>query len=88
MVSLHEIDVINTRAQVFLIFLSFFFLFFPPPPFLFVLFFSFLFSSPIFFFFFFFQGFMALFAGDTGEIKPEVRDQIDTKVVIFKYRCI
>ena len=25
---------------------------------------------------------MALFAGDTGEIKPEVRDQIDTKVSI------
>eukprot|EP00009_Paramoeba_aestuarina_P009824 CAMPEP_0201539468 /NCGR_PEP_ID=MMETSP0161_2-20130828/70421_1 /ASSEMBLY_ACC=CAM_ASM_000251 /TAXON_ID=180227 /ORGANISM="Neoparamoeba aestuarina, Strain SoJaBio B1-5/56/2" /LENGTH=457 /DNA_ID=CAMNT_0047946867 /DNA_START=58 /DNA_END=1431 /DNA_ORIENTATION=- len=44
MVSLHEIDVINTRAQ----------------------------------------GFMALFAGDTGEIKPEVRDQIDTKVNEWK----
>lgn len=26
------------------------------------------------------QGFMALFAGDTGEIRPEVREQIDTKV--------
>ena len=26
------------------------------------------------------QGFLALFAGDTGEIKPEVRDQIDSKV--------
>jgi RuvB-like protein 2 len=39
-VSLHEIDVINSRTQ----------------------------------------GFLALFAGDTGEIKPEVREQIDTKV--------
>lgn len=26
------------------------------------------------------QGFLALFSGDTGEIKPEVREQIDTKV--------
>jgi RuvB-like protein 2 len=25
------------------------------------------------------QGFLALFAGDTGEIRPEVREQIDTK---------
>jgi RuvB-like protein 2 len=39
-VSLHEIDVINSRTQ----------------------------------------GFLALFAGDTGEIKQEVRDQIDNKV--------
>jgi RuvB-like protein 2 len=39
-VSLHEIDVINSRTQ----------------------------------------GFLALFSGDTGEIKPEIREQIDTKV--------
>lgn len=39
-VSMHEIDVINSRTQ----------------------------------------GFLALFAGDVGEIKPEVREQIDTKV--------
>eukprot|EP01025_Chloroclados_australasicus_P036439 TRINITY_DN3714_c0_g2_i2.p1 TRINITY_DN3714_c0_g2~~TRINITY_DN3714_c0_g2_i2.p1 ORF type:complete len:502 (-),score=59.44 TRINITY_DN3714_c0_g2_i2:793-2298(-) len=26
------------------------------------------------------QGFLALFAGDTGEIRPEVREQIDSKV--------
>lgn len=39
-VSLHEIDVINSRTQ----------------------------------------GFLALFAGDTGEIKPELRDQINSKV--------
>jgi len=39
-VSLHEIDVINSRTQ----------------------------------------GFLALFAGDTGEIKPELRDQINNKV--------
>jgi RuvB-like protein 2 len=39
-VSLHEIDVINSRTQ----------------------------------------GFLALFAGDTGEIKPELRAQINTKV--------
>jgi len=39
-VSLHEIDVINSRTQ----------------------------------------GFLALFSGDTGEIKPEVREQIDMKV--------
>ena len=26
---------------------------------------------------------MALFAGDTGEIKPEVRDQINTKVIFY-----
>eukprot|EP01125_Pyxidicula_operculata_P013672 TRINITY_DN4541_c0_g1_i1.p2 TRINITY_DN4541_c0_g1~~TRINITY_DN4541_c0_g1_i1.p2 ORF type:complete len:451 (+),score=124.15 TRINITY_DN4541_c0_g1_i1:1438-2790(+) len=39
-VSLHDIDVINSRAQ----------------------------------------GFLALFTGDTGEIKPEVRDQINTKI--------
>ena len=30
------------------------------------------------------QGFLALFAGDTGEIKPEVREQIDEKVVEWK----
>lgn len=39
-VSLHEIDVINSRTQ----------------------------------------GFLALFAGDTGEIKSEVREQINTRV--------
>ena len=43
-VSLHEIDVINSRSQ----------------------------------------GFLALFAGDTGEIKDEVREQIDTKVSDWK----
>merc|ERR1712224_1125719 len=43
-VSLHEIDVINSRAQ----------------------------------------GFPALFAGDTGEIKPEVREQIDAKVAEWR----
>jgi len=43
-VSLHEIDVINSRSQ----------------------------------------GFLALFAGDTGEIKSEVRDQIDTKVSAWR----
>jgi RuvB-like protein 2 len=39
-VSLHEIDVINSRTQ----------------------------------------GFLALFSGDTGEIKPEVRDQVNNKI--------
>lgn len=43
-VSLHEIDVINSRQQ----------------------------------------GFLALFAGDTGEIKAEVRDQIDSKVAEWR----
>merc|ERR1719161_1390683 len=43
-VSLHEIDVINSRQQ----------------------------------------GFMALFAGDIGEIKPEVREQIDQKVAEWR----
>lgn len=43
-VSLHEIDVINSRTQ----------------------------------------GFLALFSGDTGEIKSEVRDQINTKVGEWK----
>merc|ERR1719356_658418 len=43
-VSLHEIDVINSRQQ----------------------------------------GFLALFAGDTGEIKSEVREQIDDKVAEWK----
>ena len=43
-VSLHEIDVINSRSQ----------------------------------------GFLALFAGDTGEIKPEVREQIDSKVAEWR----
>jgi RuvB-like protein 2 len=43
-VSLHEIDVINSRQQ----------------------------------------GFLALFAGDTGEIKSEVRDQIDSKVAEWR----
>ena len=43
-VSLHEIDVINSRQQ----------------------------------------GFLALFAGDTGEIKAEVRDQIDQKVAEWR----
>lgn len=43
-VSLHEIDVINSRSQ----------------------------------------GFLALFAGDVGEIKPEVREQIDQKVAEWK----
>lgn len=39
-VTLHDIDVINSRAQ----------------------------------------GFMALFSGETGEIRPEIRDQIDLKI--------
>ena len=39
-VTLHDIDVINSRAQ----------------------------------------GFMALFSGETGEIRPEIRDQIDSKI--------
>jgi RuvB-like protein 2 len=43
-VSLHEIDVINSRQQ----------------------------------------GFLALFAGDTGEIKPEVREQINQKVAEWR----
>ncbi|AQZ13182.1 RVB2 (YPL235W) [Zygosaccharomyces parabailii] len=43
-VSLHEIDVINSRSQ----------------------------------------GFLALFTGDTGEIRSEVRDQINTKVAEWK----
>jgi len=43
-VSLHEIDVINSRSQ----------------------------------------GFLALFAGDTGEIKGEIREQIDAKVLEWK----
>jgi RuvB-like protein 2 len=43
-VSLHEIDVINSRTQ----------------------------------------GFMALFSGDTGEIRAEIRDQINTKVAEWK----
>jgi RuvB-like protein 2 len=43
-VSLHEIDVINSRTQ----------------------------------------GFLALFAGDTGEIKPELRDQINSKIADWK----
>jgi len=43
-VSLHEIDVINSRAQ----------------------------------------GFLALFSGDTGEIKTEVREQINTKVAEWR----
>merc|ERR1712046_572116 len=30
------------------------------------------------------QGFLALFAGDTGEIKDEVREQIDTKVSAWR----
>merc|ERR1712070_255085 len=43
-VSLHEIDVINSRQQ----------------------------------------GFLALFSGDVGEIKPEVREQIDSKVAEWR----
>lgn len=43
-VSLHEIDVINSRTQ----------------------------------------GFLALFSGDTGEIKPEIRDQINAKVLEWR----
>jgi len=43
-VSLHEVDVINSRQQ----------------------------------------GFLALFAGDTGEIKNEIREQIDTKVAEWR----
>lgn len=30
------------------------------------------------------QGFLALFAGDIGEIKPEVREQIDNKVAEWR----
>jgi RuvB-like protein 2 len=30
------------------------------------------------------QGFLALFSGDTGEIKQEVRDQINTKVAEWR----
>ena len=29
------------------------------------------------------QGFLALFSGDTGEIKPEVRDQINSKGMLY-----
>ena len=43
-VSLHEVDVVNSRAS----------------------------------------GFMALFAGDTGEIRPEVREQIDARVAQWR----
>lgn len=43
-VSLHEIDVINSRTQ----------------------------------------GFLALFSGETGEIKPELRDQINSKVADWR----
>ena len=43
-VSLHEIDVINSRSQ----------------------------------------GFLALFSGDTGEIKSEVREQINSKVAEWR----
>lgn len=32
------------------------------------------------------QGFLALFAGDTGEIKAEVREQIDRKVMEWRAR--
>ena len=28
------------------------------------------------------QGFLALFAGDTGEIKPEIREQIDERIAL------
>ncbi|KAK0224572.1 TIP49 C-terminus-domain-containing protein, partial [Armillaria nabsnona] len=30
------------------------------------------------------QAFLALFAGDTGEIKPEVRNQINAKVTKWR----
>ena len=30
------------------------------------------------------QGFLALFAGDTGEIKPELRNQINAKVAEWR----
>lgn len=30
------------------------------------------------------QGFLALFAGDTGEIKPEIRDAMDKKVAEWR----
>ena len=30
------------------------------------------------------QGFLALFSGDTGEIKPEIRDQINQKIAEWK----
>lgn len=30
------------------------------------------------------QGFLALFSGDTGEIKSEVREQINKKVSLFQ----
>ena len=30
------------------------------------------------------QGFLALFAGDTGEIRAEVREQIDAKVAEWR----
>ena len=56
-VTLHEIDVINSRTQVGLCCWK---------------------SFPIYWYSI--QGFLALFSGDTGEIKPEVRDQINAKV--------
>ena len=36
------------------------------------------------------QGFLALFSGDTGEISPEVREQVDTKIALWKEenRCV
>ena len=30
------------------------------------------------------QGFLALFAGDTGEIKPEIREQINSRVAEWR----
>ena len=30
------------------------------------------------------QGFLALFAGDTGEIRSEVREQIDSKIAEWR----
>jgi len=30
------------------------------------------------------QGFLALFAGDTGEIRSEVREQIDSKIAQWR----
>ncbi|KAL5006378.1 hypothetical protein ScPMuIL_015184 [Solemya velum] len=54
-VTLHEIDVINSRTQGFLA----------------------LFSGK-------YTGFLALFSGDTGEIKGEVREQINAKVAEWR----
>lgn len=84
-VSLHEIDVINSRSQGFLALFAGILIFYI----LFILYYIFKFKNLIIFVIIFnfrqkMQFYLLFKIGDVGEIKPEVREQINTKVAEWR----